>query len=389
MEDLELMKQELVKWADSTANLYNDLAQNETDFDKAFYTQSNLNDLEQRPELLILAINPGAGGSYTDQVTNSLWTGWGLNGKMDGTTLLKGNPTWEERDVKWKFWQRLKSILRRGEIESIIQDKSKFVLTNLTLFSSVQAKDLPKLPSECVQKTIELINILQPKKILCLGISDCIEPLKKEGKFTTEMLLPNNLLSFGKYQHIPIYSIKHPASRYNNEEMNLVGKCLKYLFDNLNNIDVRIQIEKIFSGEIEAVKNRKVTQSIDKEIRIDVKEKILERLVKEGFTNYEEQHSERYSISKDIMVSVTQTGVGYVGIRHKNYSLNYKVKEYPYQEKLMHFLEKEMGFSKSKNDTWLGVKNFSQYGYSADQIISNIIEDIKRIRTGFEKIMRE
>ncbi|MDI9868234.1 hypothetical protein [Flectobacillus roseus] len=388
MEDLELMKQELAKWADSTANLYHDLAQKKPDFDKAFYSQSNLNDLEQRPELLILAINPGSGGSYTDQVTNSLWTGWGLDGKMDGTALLKGNPTWDTRDT-WPFWQRLKSILRRGEIESIIQDKSKFVLSNLTLFSSVQAKDLPKLPSECIQKTIELINILQPKKILCLGISDCIEPLKKEGKFTTEMLLPNNLLSFGKYQHIPIYSIKHPASRYNNEEMNLVGKCLKYLFDNPNNTDVRVQIEKIFSGEIEAVKNRKVTESVDKEIRIEVKEKIHERLEKEGFINYEVKNLERYSISDDIMVSVTQTGVGYVGIRHKNFSLKYTEKEYPYQEKFMDFLQKESGFINNTNDVWLGVKHFSQYGYSADQIISNIIEDIKRIKTGFEKIMRE
>lgn len=388
MEDLGLMKQELAKWADSTANLYRDLAKKESTFDKAFYTQSNLNDLEQRPELLILAINPGSGGSYTDQVTKTLWTDWGLGSKMDGTTLLKGNPKWYTRDT-WPFWQRLKSILRRGEIESIIQDKSKFVLTNLTLFSSVQAKDLPKLPSECIQKTIELINILQPKKILCLGIFDCIEPLKKEGKFTTEMLLPNNLLSFGKYQHIPIYSIKHPASRYTNEEMNLVGKCLKYLFDNPNDTDVRVQIEKIFSGEIEAVKNRKVTESISKEIKIEVKEKIPERLEKEGFSNYEAKKPERYKISEDIIVSVTQTGVGYVGVQHKNYSLKYTEKEYPYQEKLMAYLEQELGFSKSESNVWLGVKPFSQYGYSADQIISNIIEDIKRIKTEFEKIMRE
>ena len=392
MTDLELMKQELAKWADSTANLYHDLAKKEPIFDKAFYTQSNLNDLEQRPELLILAINPGSGGSYTDQVTKTLWTDWGLDGKMDGTTLLKGNPTWGTRDT-WPFWQRLKSILRRGEIESIIQDKSKFVLSNLTLFSSVQAKDLPKLPSECIQKTIELIDILQPKSILCLGITDCIEPLKKEGKFTTEMLLPNNLLSYGKYQHIPIYSIKHPSSRLTTEEMNLVGKCLKYLFDNPNDTEIKAQIEKIFSGEIDEVKNKKgnlndVSRDFP-QIKTEVQKNISEKLKIEGICTFDDKHPERYKISEDIMVSVTKTGVGYVGIRHKNYSLNYKVKEYPYQEKLMGFLQKEMGFINDTNDAWLGVKNFSNYGYTTEEIVSMIVEDIKIIKTEFEKIMSE
>lgn len=388
MTDLELMKQELAKWADSTANLYHDLAKKEPTFDKAFYTQSNLNDLEQRPELLILAINPGSGGSYTEQIATQLWINWGLDGKMDGATLLKGNPKWYERD-SWRFWQRLKSILSSNGGKPILQDKSKFVLSNLTLFSSVQAKDLPKLPSECIQKTIELINILQPKSILCLGITDCIEPLKKEGKFTTKMLLPNNLLSFGKYQHIPIYSIKHPASRLTNEEMNLVGKCLKYLFDNPNDTDIKNQIEKNFSSEIDAVKNKKKTESVDKKIRIDVKEKIHQRLKKEGFKNYDDKYHERYEISEEFMVTVTQTGAGYVGIRHKNYSLNYKVKEYPHQEKLMGFLQKEMGFINNTNDAWLGVKNFSHYGCTTTEIVSMIVEDVKKIKTEFEKIMSE
>lgn len=393
--DLELMKQELAKWADSTANLYHDLAKKEPTFDKAFYTQSNLNDLEQRPEVLILAINPGSGGSYTEQVANQLWINWGLDGKMDGATLLKGNPKWYERD-SWRFWQRLKCILSRNGGKPFLLDKSKLVLSNLTLFSSVQAKDLPKLPSECIQKTIELINILQPKSILCLGITDCIEPLKKEGKFTTEMLLPNNLLSFGKYQHIPIYSIKHPASRLTNEEMNLVGKCLKYLFDNPNDTDIKNQIEKNFSGEIEAVKNRKgniKSVSVDfAQIKLDIQKEISVKFIEEGIFTLNDIHNdnpERYNISEDIMVSVTKTGVGYVGIRHKNYSLNYKVKEYPHQEKLMDFLQKEMGFINDTNDAWLGVKNFSNYGYSTDHIISNIIEDIKRIKAEFERIMNE
>jgi hypothetical protein len=104
MKAEESFKQELQEWAVRTADFYHEKATSgNKKYDMAFYTQSNLTDILQPPDLLILAINPGSGGRYEDQRSNETWKRWGLIDKMDGATLLKGNPMWEQRN-KWQFW---------------------------------------------------------------------------------------------------------------------------------------------------------------------------------------------------------------------------------------------------------------------------------------------
>ncbi len=251
-------KQELHEWADWTADFYHKKAISDKKYDIAFYTQSNLTEIVQPPDLLILAINPGSGGKYEEQISNVTWKRWGLIDRMDGTTLLKGNPMWEERNT-WGFWLRINNIFNRGGIKDILQDTSRFVWSNLTLFATKKEKDLPKLLTECTQKTIELIDILRPRHILCLGGEGCIKPLKTEAKFETKELLPFNLLSFGKYNGILIYSIRHTASRpaFTIEEMNLIGKCLKYFFESPSKDFSAQEIQQQFAFEIDAVKKRK------------------------------------------------------------------------------------------------------------------------------------
>lgn len=380
MKEEKTMKQELYEWADRTADFYHHKAKSDKKYDISFYTQSNLNDIEQSPELLILAINPGFGESYEGQISRKLWQEWGVNGRMDGATLLKGNPTWETRNT-WPFWKKLNNIFNRGGINDILQDKSRFVLSNLTLFATKSEKDLPTLPSECTQKTIELIDILQPKHILCLGGRGCIEPLKKEGEFETKSLLPSNLpsnlLSFGKYNGISVYSIKHIASRYTREEMNLVGKCLKYLLDNPNKDFSEDEIKQVLAQEIQVITNK-----------IEVPKRISEKFGEIGLSNYEEGNSERYSLTEDIMISVTKSEMGYVAIRHKDFSLMYNEKEYPHQAALMDFLKGKMGYDDNSHHAWLAVKHFSNYGYTTEEIIAKIVEEVKVIKLGIEEIMK-
>ena len=50
------LAEQLRDWADRTANFYHDIATSDPDCDLPFYTQSDLSQVRQRPELLILAI---------------------------------------------------------------------------------------------------------------------------------------------------------------------------------------------------------------------------------------------------------------------------------------------------------------------------------------------
>ncbi len=390
MKDDKTIQQKLYEWADRTADFYHNKAKSDKKFDIAFYTQSNLTEIEQSPELLILAINPGSEGSYEGQISKDLWQKWGVNDRMDGATLLKGNPTWEERNT-WTFWQRLNNIFNRGGIKDILQDKSRFVFSNLTLFATKKAKDLPNILNECTPKTIELIEILQPKHILCLGGAGCIDPLKKEGKFETKQLLPFNLLSFGKFNSISVYSIRHTASRpaYTIEEMNLIGKCLKYLFDNTDKDFTPEEIQQLFAHEIDAVKNRKANpiRTDYSQIKIEVPKQISEKFGEIGIVNYDGKFTERYLLTKDIIISIIKNQMGYVAIRHKDFSIDYKSIEYPHQTALMNFLQNEMDYNDKNNDVWLAVKHFSRYGYTTDEIISKIVEEVKEIKVKIEEIM--
>lgn len=378
MKEEKTMKQELYEWADRTADFYHHKAKSDKKYDISFYTQSNLNDIEQSPELLILAINPGSEGSYEGQISIKLWQEWGVNGRMDGATLLKGNPTWEKRNT-WRFWQRLNNIFNRGGINDILQDKSRFVFSNLTLFATKKEKDLPNILDECTPKTIELIEILRPKHILCLGGEGCIKPLKDKGNFEIKPLLPHNLLSFGKYNGIPVYSIRHTASRpaYTIEEMNLVGKCLKYLFDNPNKDFSEDEIKQVLAQEIQVITNK-----------IEVPQRISEKFGEIGLSNFEKGNSERYSLTEDIMISVTKSEMGYVAIRHKDFSLMYNEKEYPHQAAIMDFLKGKMGYDDNSHNAWLAVKHFSNYGYTTEEIIAKIVEEVKVIKLGIEEIMK-
>jgi len=253
-------EEKLKMWAEETATFYHQKAQEAPKYDIAFYTQSDLNKATLLPKLLILAINPGSEGTYTGQINNEKWKKWGVNGRMDGNTLLKGNPDWKNRDKKWKFWQRLSNIFNRGGIKDILQDENRFVFSNLTLFATKKEKYLPNdIFDECAERTVQLINVLHPKHILCLGGANCINHLKKVGKFEVKELLPFGSLFYGKFNGIPVYGIKHTAGRppYTTEEMELIGKCLKFLMDNpLKDFSLEEMQEK-FAKEIKAVEARK------------------------------------------------------------------------------------------------------------------------------------
>lgn len=93
---------------------------------------------------------------------------------------LKGNPSWEERfnaeeKICWRFNQGVRFFLGYDDFyhpKSIDNDEN-IVWTNLSPFESKQGNnDLKReLMQEGLKSTLELIKILQPRRIILLGIN--------------------------------------------------------------------------------------------------------------------------------------------------------------------------------------------------------------------------
>ena len=105
----------------------------------------------------------------------------GIGGrKMSIEQYLKGNPSWKERfnaeeKICWRFNQGVRFFLGYDDFyhpESIDNDEN-IVWTNLSPFESKQGnKDLKReLMQEGLKSTLELIEILQPRRIILLGIN--------------------------------------------------------------------------------------------------------------------------------------------------------------------------------------------------------------------------
>ena len=222
-----IKEKELLTWAERTAEAYHTLATdtNYPDCNKAFYTQSDLRKLTTTPELLILTINPYGDTKYTGeggQLDNPCWKGWGLDGRMTDEILIKGNPFYSTHE-QWRLWKRLRSIFRRGGIEQVLDDEARYVYTELIFFNTPNAKLIPKEAYKLVSNTVELIDILQPRQILCVGAATCLPAL---GHYVTDLTQLAKNVKGGKMNDIPLFAIPHTAARYTSELLDIAGKTL-------------------------------------------------------------------------------------------------------------------------------------------------------------------
>lgn len=257
-------KQALNEWADETANYYHKLAIENPKYNLAFYTQSDLTNIKENTELLILGINPGSTGSYTEQILNPYW---GLDGKMDGKHLLKGNPDWHEHK-KWPYWNRLyKFFSIKPEGENILDDDSQYILSNASFFNTKKAGDISnELLRKSLPMTIELINITKPKRIICLSGKDCFARIKaaipSSESFEYEELFHS--IFIGNLNGIPCYAIPHPSAYLSDEHRTLIKNCLSCLFKYEQTSPDRVIIEKALSGHLNKMTNISTTRNLCK-----------------------------------------------------------------------------------------------------------------------------
>jgi hypothetical protein len=373
----------LEKWAKETVEVYK-----KQSTEIGFYTQTPLSiflkDNIQKPDLLILGINPGSGGGIR---------------RNTGTELLKGNPCFEgmdsERIIKnmseekdnnknrkgWALWHRVNNMLKFSNNEDhkkILRNLDRFVLSNMIFFGTEKENQIPNIKrEECAKQTIELISILQPKVVLLLG-SQSRKLFDRVSENKLEVLVPNSMYHCmsGKSH---VLAIKHTAYYYSSIEMELIGKTIGYILDHSEEI---INKECIYASYIKediiCFEESQMANQPKRKAKMD-STRIIELIITSPYFQLTQIEKENYSLSKNLMIRITKTGKGYLAIRHKTFNgkIQYPNSKYDFTERYRNILM-EKGWN-CDTPVWLGTKLIKDYGHKDDEIVTKIVSEINDI----------
>ncbi|MDY5858570.1 MAG: hypothetical protein SPK09_05015 [Porphyromonas sp.] len=219
MEDK--IQSKLEEWAEKAYSFYYPKAK---ELDMDFYTQSDLTLISEKEpvRLMVIGINPGLGGRFQ------------ANRFAQSRDILHGNVCDGKHVIikEMQILKKLRSILEYSANGKLIDDERTFVFTNATFFSTHKENGLngrvKEAQNDSIEYTKKLIEIIQPKHIICLGGENCINLLVRH----TQPLLSNTAkLEYGVIGNIPVYGINHTSGCYwSTEEMELVGKALGKAF---------------------------------------------------------------------------------------------------------------------------------------------------------------
>ena len=207
---METIHEQVIKWANKYVPQFNNLSKL---YSTPYYTQSPLDSINQQVDLMIIGINPKGNAGIGAQ-------------EQSIEQFLKGNPYWANRfdkegKITWKFNQGVHFFLGYDNFyhpEGIDNDQ-KTVWTNLSPFESRQGhKDLKKeLMQEGLKGTLELIEILHPKRIVLLGINafQQIEKVIGSSESVEYSSVFNNIKSqVGRINQIPTVCVPHPSGQW-------------------------------------------------------------------------------------------------------------------------------------------------------------------------------
>ncbi|MBR4689003.1 MAG: hypothetical protein IKO90_00905 [Bacteroidales bacterium] len=376
------IQERLEQWANETVEMYHKLAITDKKYNFNFYTQSDLKTLTSSPEILIVGLNPGSGGCYILDGENEADK---LKEKKE--TFIKGNPFYCDHK-RWRMWIMLHSILNKGGLGELVENDSKFAWTNIVCMNTPNMKTFPKeLFNICAKSCVDLINKISPKIVLCLG-KDAIESLCKEENLYLEDIVTGEIKR-AQYGKIIFIGIPHTSKFYSNEEMDLVGNCIKMIYDNPT-----IEKDKILAeqGErLKNIKNRKTEKSHSKEFNLKV-----ESLFNKRYSQYNSKTDLRHNYwyypfgEGKIQICVYHgQKCGDVHILSKYSSLDTELQNKI--EKAKDFLVKKCGYFTPENpyhaQTWLGYKTFREYeGNTAEEKTAAIITEMDLIIKVFRNL---
>ena len=247
-------------WGRKWVGRFNELS---AKYEVPYYTQSPLNLVGDEVDLMFIGINPK--GSEKGVTNNSF------------DKFLAGNACWEQRFCGnknvWKLTNGARFYMGYDAYkhEDTIDDDHKVVWTNLTPFQSDKGfTDLKaELQDEGIRSTIELISILQPKKIVFLG-GNAFELLDKYADDSLKQHLEHVKvfdkfpLEIGRLYNMPAYYVSHPSGKWP------VSHCFISVFIFLRNLI------DIYENEKPVKSLEKVAENMRKEFalwqeRIEIK----------------------------------------------------------------------------------------------------------------------
>ena len=86
----------------------------------------------------------------------------------------------------------------------------------------------------------------------------------------------------------------------------------------------------------------------------------------------------RFQFTEELILTITCTGSGYVGIRHAAYAGRYCLGNYSHIEEYRAILS-DLGYDITP-EVWLGTKDFTEYDGDEEGIVNNILSEIATIK---------
>lgn len=198
------------EWGEKWVERFNELS---AKYEVPYYTQSPLNLVGDRIDIMFVGINPKGGNKG---VTNRT---------LDN--FLAGNECWGQRFCGnknvWKFTNGARFFMGYDASKHVdtIDNDHKVVWTNLTPFQSDKGfTDLKaELRDEGVKSTLELISILKPKKVVFLGgnafgLLDKYADNNLRLHFEHIKVFDKLPLEIGRLYNIPTYYVSHPSGKW-------------------------------------------------------------------------------------------------------------------------------------------------------------------------------
>lgn len=321
------LQKKLLLWAKQVVQEYNPIAQSEK---VNYYTQSDLSQIKESPELLLLGINPGSEGGNGRQLT--------------AEEFLKGNSYYSEKD-SWVMWKSLCRLFAQGGVQEMLQNDEAFVWSNVFHLNSKKEGGLTKAMKapKVVELARELIRMLQPQRVLCLGGANCLYQLFPKHSTTLEVLIPGTLW-YTMFESIPIYGIPHTSSFYTNEQTELLGKVLAFLFDAPEAEHTAETIETKFSKELQAYRER-LKGSDEKVFLLEVG-----RIVKDTTSLESSDSKNLIFLNEYVQARIAETSDCSLNISYRE---KYN-KTYPKRDELVRLLEQRVAWT---GKTYVPFKN--------------------------------
>lgn len=313
------IKNELEAWAKETVKAYNQ-------FCLSYYTQSPLNLIEKdNIELLVLGINPG---SESVPFNDWSWRNQKCPNGLSYDVFLLGNPPYQEmRDGKikaWSYWNKLCNILNEAGLKDKLNDPRSFVLTNIYYGSTKKAKEIKGF-NELKDHAFKLIDILKPKRIICLGqkVMDAVleEYVDKNERdcFVEDLPIRYKLIPVRNEEnhYMKVFGFHHPAYPYTRQEKELVGKFLGYYGKDISNmpeskvLPTNDELQRLANAYRDRIKNKPSASKPKASFNYT---KLIDSLIKERDLNLCEDDRDKtpfmISTKNDMAITIRLNDIG-------------------------------------------------------------------------------